>query len=442
MKVALVNVINRTKNLAMNKDLAGGFGTASDFGTSITSKLLTLAKSRTVRLPIIAFAYLQGIFNQTGGQVEYFEGTLPSTHFDIILLYGSIVDYKNENRVCAKLKEMNPDSKAGFFGPFPSLKPELFDSGDFVLKGEAESFFLYQFRDVEQMVGVVQVDKLTELDDLPTPCFDGFPISTYTYFPAIKEKPFLVLQASRGCPYTCGYYCPYAANQGSRYRVRSVANLAKDFESLVHRYNVKGVQFRDPTFGINRQQVEELCRLLVERKIGVKWGIETRTDLLDEELLNIMFDAGLRNINIGVETSDHDVAQANRRKLTESKHQEAIILYCKKKGIKVSAFYILGLKNDTEETIRRTIDYALKLNTNVAQFTISTPYPGTDYYDELRKEGKLLIDEDLEKCDGNRVIFKHDHLTEEELLRFREMTFRKYYFRPSYIWELLKWRFS
>jgi len=160
---------------------------------------------------------------------------------------------------------------------------------------------------------------------------------------------------------------------------------------------------------------------------------------LDKKILKNLFEIGLRNINIGIETIDNNIARLNKRKLTEIKHQEEIINYCNKLGIKISAFYILGYPNDTEENIKKTIKYAIKLNTNVAQFCISCPYPGTEFYKELDSNG-LLLEKDFEKFNSVNLVFKHPNLTQKRILELQQYAFKKYYFRINYLINFLKWQ--
>lgn len=439
MEIALLSVINKNKHGAMNKDLAGGMGTFSAFGSSFTSRLISFVKKKKIKLPIISFAYLQAIFKEQGHKVDYIEGNDVNNEYDVVLSYGSIVNYKYENYIAKKIKKKYKKTKVGFFGSFPTVKPDLFEAADFVIKGEAESFFLYEFKDNEELLKIIKVKNILNLDDLPTPDFDNFPIKSYSYFPAIKEKPFLVLQASRGCPYSCYYYCPYGMIQGQKYRIRSTTKLVDDIISLIKKYHIRGLQFRDPTFGLKKKQVIEFCDLIRKKKIKIKFGIETRLDVLDKETLKLLFSAGLRNVNVGIETINEEVSKLNKRKLIRMKHQEEIINYCKKLGIKVSAFYILGLIGDTEASIKKTIGYAIKLNTNIAQFFISCPYPGTKYYDDLNKK-KLILDDNFEKFNSVNLVFKHNNLTEKQLMKLKEYAFRKYYFRVGYLLEFLKWR--
>jgi len=439
LDIALVNVLNNNKKYPMNKDLNGGFGTADNYGNSLTSKIIKLIKKRSIKLPIISFAFLQSILKEQGHNIEYFEGKLPEKFLDLILIYGTIVDYKNENKVCKLLKEKFPRSKIGFFGPFPSRNPDLFNSGDFVLLGESEAFFKNDFKELEQLNGPTKVSSVTDMDSIPSPSFDGFPINTYSYSPAISEKPFVVLQSSKGCPYTCRFYCTYAEYQGSKIRQRSAKKVVDDIVNIQKKYNIKGIQLRDPTFGLTKGYIDEFCNELKKRNVKIKWGMETRLDLLNKENIKKMFEVGLRNINVGIETNNEIIASQNKRKLIPLNHQEEIINFCKNIGIKVSAFYILAYEGDTEETIKNTINYAIKLNTPLARFAISTPYPGTGFYDQLKKENRILT-EDYENYTQFNLVWKHNNLSKEKVTELLEYALRKYYFRPSYLFMMLKWK--
>lgn len=439
MIIALINVINKNKLGAMNKDLAGGMGTRLNIDSSIELKLLSIAKMKYIKLPVLSLAFLQAILKGKGHTINYIEGDTIDREYDLVIIYGSIIDFRNENEVCKRIKEKYPKTKVLFFGSFPTVRPDLFSEADFVIRGEAESFFLYDFKGIKKLPRIINVKNAVDLNDLPTPDFDNFPIKSYSYFPAIREKPFLVLQSSRGCPFGCSYYCPYAMMQGQKYRVRSAEKVVNDIITLIKKYNIKSLQFRDPTFGLDKKHVREICNLIINKKINIKFGIETRLDILDESILQLMFKAGLRNINVGIETLNENTAKINKRKLIAIDHQEKIISFCKKIGIKVSAFYIIGLLGDTERSIKDSIKYAIKLDTNVAQFAISCPFPGTKFYDDLKSKN-LVIEMDFEKFDSDHVIFKHDKLTESQIIKLREYAFRKYYFRIGYILGLIKWR--
>ncbi|OGF26960.1 hypothetical protein A2331_02580 [Candidatus Falkowbacteria bacterium RIFOXYB2_FULL_34_18] len=440
-KIAIINVKNNKHNMAMNKDLNGGFGTMDSYSETFFEKIISFYKKKSIKLPIISLAYLMGIFKEINVDAEYYEISDPLIRddFDVILIYGSIVDFRNEKEIAESLKKLYPGAKVGFIGPFPSVMPELFDSLDFVIKGSFEKFFLHDFVSPAQLKGIVNIKESINMNDLPHPELDGFPISEYGYSPAITAKPFFALQASVGCPFSCSYYCVYGAFQGQKVITRSPKKVVGDIEYLVDKYNIKGIQFRDPVFGIEKGYIEEFCRELQKNKINIKWGIETRIDLLDKEKIKMMFSTGLRNINIGIETVDREIAKKNKRILININKQEEIIKYCKKIGIKISAFYLFGYEDDTRETMKQTLEYAKKLNTFLARFAICTPYPGTDFYEDLKKEDRLMT-YDFEAYTQFNPVIKHKNLANSEIKRMLSQAFKEYYFRLSYILTMIIWK--
>ncbi|KKP92483.1 MAG: Radical SAM domain protein, partial [Parcubacteria group bacterium GW2011_GWA1_36_12] len=114
-----------------------------------------------------------------------------------------------------------------------------------------------------------------------------------------------------------------------------------------------------------------------------------------------------------------------------------MIKFCKNLGVNVSAFYIFGLEGDTEKTIKETMNYAIKMNTLLARFSVSTPYPGTSFYNQLKKEERLLTD-NFEEYTQFNLVYKHENLSPECVRKLLERAMRKYYFRPSYAPNLIK----
>ncbi|MFH1209884.1 MAG: radical SAM protein [archaeon] len=439
LSIAVLNVINSDKKFAMNKDLNGGFGTTDSYSSTIFEKIINTVKRKSINIPVLSLASLMGIFRYREINAEYCEGTLPDKEKDIILIYGSIVDYKNENNTCRLLKKKFKNSYIGFIGPFPSIKPELFDSGDFVIIGDFEYYFLKVFNEKSQLKGKILVENKINLDELPQLYLKGFPIKKYSYYPAITKKPFFTLKSSRGCPYNCSYYCVYGKFQGSEVNIRSPKKLVEDMIYLNHNYNIKGFQFRDPTFGIKKGYIEEFCNELKKSKLNVHWGIETRLDLLDEKKIKLMYESGLRNINVGIESISLEVTKKNKRLLGDLKKQTLLIKYCENMGVKISAFYILGYESDTKESIKATLDYAIKLNTFLARFAVFTPYPGTDFFEDLKKQDKILT-YDYERYTQFNLIFKHKNFDNKELQKMLSEAYRRYYFRLGYFIKILKWK--
>jgi len=439
IKIAVVNVTNSRKKGTMNKDLNGGFGTVDTYSSTLYEKILGFFKKKYIKLPITSLAFLMGIFKQKNISAKFYEGKLPDIEPEIILIYGSIVDYKNENYICKKLKNKFKNTKIGFIGPFPSIKPELFESGDFVIIGDFEYFFLKEFKNKSQLDGKVIVKEKADINEFPPPELEGFDIKKYSYFPAIPKKPFFALQTSRGCPYSCSYYCVYGKFQGNRVVSRSPKKVVEDMIHLKDNYGINGFQFRDPTFGFKKGYIEEFCDEIKKHSLKIQWGIETRLDILDERKIEIMFDAGLRNINIGIETIDPEIAKQNKRLLTDKEQQEKLTRYCEKIGVKISAFYLFGYEGDTKESIISTLRYAKKLNTFLARFAVLTPYPGTNFFEDLEKQGRILT-HDYERYTQFNLVMKHQNLNEKDIQDMFSKVYKEYYFRLSYISKLVKWK--
>ncbi|MFH1956620.1 MAG: radical SAM protein [Patescibacteria group bacterium] len=435
MKVLLFDIKAKSDKKCINKDLAGGMGTGTWVGRSLEARIFEFAKKKNVVLPVITTAYLAAIFKRAGWQVSLIQIKSPSDlsekKADLALIPVSIVDYKNELEIIKKIKKQGIHT--GVYGAFVSMMPEIFlEDCNFVIVGEPESAILKIISENKLPNGVFNAGHISDLDLLPFPDWSQFPIKQYSYSPALNKKPVLVMLGSRGCPYSCSFYCPYPLLGGKTWRPRSYQKVADEMEYLKKEYKIKAIDFRDPIFTLDRDRAKNLSKEIIKRKLDIIWSCETRLDRLDKDLINIMYEAGLRNINIGVESYDHEVLMGSKRLPIEYQHQEEIIDFCHKKGISLAAFYIIGLENDTKKSIMATINYAKKLNTLIAQFAISTPYPGTCFYDKLKREGRIK-NFNWEDHDEYTPVFEHKNLSSEELLSLKEKAFVSYYFRPEYI---------
>ena len=123
------------------------------------------------------------------------------------------------------------------------------------------------------------------------------------------SKPTGFIEATRGCPYSCGYYCTYGENQGKAIRAHSPKRLLNIMEELQKKHGFKSFQFRDPVWGLKKDFIEEFSMAIIKSGLNFEWGIETRIDLLDKPKLRLLKKAGLRSINIGIETPNIKLLQ-------------------------------------------------------------------------------------------------------------------------------------
>ena len=222
-----------------------------------------------------------------------------------------------------------------------------------------------------------------------------------------------------------------------RYRTRSVGNILDELSYLSDTRGPVHVVFRDPLFSQERDRVLELCEGILSRGLTHTFECETRLDRLDDELLSVMYRAGLRSMSFGVEAvSAATLKKVGRRPIPEA-HQRAILAQCRKLGIVTAAFYVLGFDEDTWESISATIDYSSQLGSTVAQFKILTPYPGTPLYKRMLS---TITETDWERFDGFTPTFSHPSLSHAELRFLLGSAYTRFYIRPSFLANYLRIR--
>ena len=427
MRIALVET--RGEKYAVNKDLAGTFGTSTDTGTGLFSKILNKIKRKGVRVPVLYLGYMYSIFKNEGHDVKFFDSA-PDEEFDIVIMASSTVDYENEIVLAKKIKSTT-NSKVGFIGAFATTNPDLFlKFSDFIIAGEPEEATIRIARGEIEPKGVIVSQLLDNLDQLPFPTWDDHKIKEFSYYPHLKTKPFFQILSSRGCPYDCNY-CPYMVLETPAWRKRTPKNVADEMEYLIKKYGMKSFLFRDPVFTLDKKRTGEICEEMLRRKFKLDWICETRIDTLDENLLDLMKKSGCKGMNIGVEAFDLDLLRKMNRKPASHELQERLVNYAEKIGIKVMAFYVLGIPGQTKNDIEKTIQYSKHLNSSLAQFTIATPYPGTKFHDEVKNE--IVNDSNWNEYTAYTSLIKLKNISSNELLEYKERAFKEYYLRWKWI---------
>jgi radical SAM superfamily enzyme YgiQ (UPF0313 family) len=435
MKAVLL-LTSSSKKGFINKDISAGLGTVSHFGNTLAGRALTFFKKRGIQYPPLVLGYLAGILGNKGIEVEVCQNQLPQNG-DLVILYGSLVDYQDELQWARRVKE-ELDIPVGFVGAFPTIQPERFlNEADFVITGEPEGYFLNNFSPENPPRGIIPSPAVQDLDLLPYPDWSVFTLDQFKYRPYFLSKGdrrFFPMISSRGCPMGCFHYCPYPSIYGRKWRSRSLENVLGEMEHLVTRFKAGQILFRDPIFSLNRERTEALARALIEKKWNLEYVCETHLSTLDEDLLKLLYASGLRAIKVGVESASPEVLQKSHRTSDSFSHQEKVLAWCDRLGIAVTAFYIMGFPTDTAASIKATVAYAKKLNTLGAQFTIFTPYPGTRIFAEM--EGS--INKDFENFDIYTPVFNHPNLTEKEMIKLKGWAYQSYYLRPRWLWKFLR----
>lgn len=289
------------------------------------------------------------------------------------------------------------------------------------------------WRDGDEIV-VNRPRPFVELDDLPMPMHELLPLQKYR-MPLIKG-PFTFIVTSRGCPAGCTFCIKHVSYQFGL-RLRSPQLLMEEMWAL-KRQGINNIHMYADLFTVHRDQVVELCNMMINEKIDIKWTCNSRVDFVDEEMLNLMAKAGNRLISWGIESANEQILKHARKGAYREKVEQALT-WAKKAGIMNWGYFIIGLPGETEESIRETIDFAKKLPLDIALFHVAAPYPGTPFFFEVAKEGWFRPGTRWEQVDMDKgTVLDYPGLSAERLLYWQKRAFREWAFRPGPMFTYLK----
>jgi radical SAM superfamily enzyme YgiQ (UPF0313 family) len=355
---------------------------------------------------------------------------------DLMLLEVSTISIDTDLATARALREAVPGAALAFAG----LHAFMYDPAwltehpevDCVFIGEYETTLLELARRLTEKSGLrgcagllwrdngAVVDEgrrplLDDLDRLPWPARHFLPMNNYHDEPGSIPRPSVQMWASRGCPFGCVFCAwPQIMYNSRRYRMRSVRDTVDEMEWLVREWGFASVYFDDDTFNIKKDRTVAFAREVRQRRLGVPWAIMARADLMDRETLEELKASGLYALKYGVESSEPALLGQMDKGLDIGQVREAIRV-THELGIKMHLTFLFGMPGETKETARRTIDLALEADAESVQFTVATPFPGSRYYHELERAGRLLSN-DFEKYDGFRsAVIKTDSLDPKDL---------------------------
>ncbi|MFC1514915.1 B12-binding domain-containing radical SAM protein [Candidatus Omnitrophota bacterium] len=270
------------------------------------------------------------------------------------------------------------------------------------------------FRDISG-IKITASRPLGDLDQLPWPLRKDLPMERYNDTPGDMPLPSAQIMASRGCPYRCKFCLwPQVMYQGSHYRARDVVDVVDEMEYLIKEMKFKSIYFDDDTFNIGKARMLRLCDEMRKRKLNTPWAVMARADLMDEEILKNMRQAGLFAIKYGVESANQGLLD-NIAKNMDLRKTESVIKFTKMLGIKTHLTFTFGLPGETKATIARTIDFALRSDPTTIQFSISTPFPGTAFYEEMKDKGYILAKDWSEYDGGHKSAICLENLSNKDL---------------------------
>lgn len=376
-------------------------------------------------------------------------------------IYATTFGWPGALRTAADLRRAQPLAFLCAGGPYPIALQERCLSGggeafDAAVTGEAEQTLVEMlerlacgraldgvlgvaFRQGARIVRNPPRPPLEDLDALPFPARELLE-GAERYLPppaTYRRTPVATLITSRGCDRRC-LYCFQIDRErkaGRRgVRLRSVGNVLQEIE-LCLAQGYREIKFLDDSFAADRERALQICGEIRARGLDFTWFASVCANQVDERLLEAMRAAGCWAVLIGAESGVQKNLNTLRKGCTLQQIRSAVRA-AKRAGLQVSTPFVFGIPGETFAEGLQTIDFAIALDPDLANFHCLTPFPGTDLHDRAARYGQLSAD--LRDYTYQGAAFTPHSLTRAEIQRLRQTAFRRFYSRPAFLWRRLR----
>lgn len=269
-----------------------------------------------------------------------------------------------------------------------------------------------------------------DLDSLPLPA--RHLLKNKIYVSPETGNVISVIHGNRGCPAHC-IYCPAGLLTDYTVRFRNPESILRELKDCVENYGIREFLFHGDTFTINKKWLKELCDGIVREKLDIHWGCNSRVDTIDDERAQMMKAAGCWVVAFGIEHGNQMMLDKMKKNATVEQAHEAVAC-CKRNGLRVQAFMVIGLPWETEETLAETYKFLKEINPDFFDINLATPLPGTELHEIALKENLFEADYDPARAGyATGSIRTLSGMTSEELVKWRKTHLLKLFTRPEYI---------
>ncbi|HZS51850.1 MAG TPA: hopanoid biosynthesis associated radical SAM protein HpnJ [Bryobacterales bacterium] len=373
--------------------------------------------------------------------------------FEFLVLFTSTPGFHSDVRMAEMMQDANPRLKIAFVGPHVSVLPEeslkASKAIHFVVRGEFDHPIVdfANGKPLEEIPGVSfrqnggfrhnpEGPKIEDLDSLPwvTKVYKrDFDITRYNV--PFLLNPYLSFFTERGCPALCTFCLWPQTLSGHPWRTRSANDVANEVRFALENFpGLKEIFFDDDTFNIRKSRVLELCEKL--KPLKFTWSCTSRVTV-DYETLKAMKDAGCRLLIVGYESGDPQILKNIKKGATVERAIE-FTRDCKKLGLVIHGDFIIGLPGETRESINATIEFAKRLDTETIQVSIAHAYPGTEFYEYVKKNDLITIDSMTDDTGHQLPNVIYPGLDRGELVDAVERFYGEFYFRPKVVWRIVR----
>jgi len=368
---------------------------------------------------------------------------------DMIIINTSFPSIEGDVKTAEEVKKACPDATIVGFGVFFTLLDEKAMTGsdafDIGIRGEPEDTFkelLMSWNNGKQYINIpglmwreeneIKRSKdrafIEDIDKLPIASREYFRNERYTL--PHNGEPFTLIGVSRGCPYPCTY-CIAPVYYGKKLRRHSLEYVMSELEECQNKYNIKQFLFWEEVFTMDREFGIAICDAIIDKKWDISWATTTRADLVDEEILTKMKQAGCTLMGLGIETADQNIMDLSKKKEKVEDIVNAVAL-CNKVGLTTMGHFIFGLPGETKDTIEKTIDFGVNLGLDYIQAYAAVPYPKTELGELAREKGYIQSNRWMDYNFGGYSIMDLGSISPEDVDIARKEIFRRFYMRPSY----------
>ncbi|HEX4023406.1 MAG TPA: hopanoid biosynthesis associated radical SAM protein HpnJ [Steroidobacteraceae bacterium] len=376
--------------------------------------------------------------------------------YELVVMHTSSPSFPTDAHTAELMKAENPNLLVGLVGAKVAVDPAgslaASPAIDFVAREEFDYTCqeVAEGRPLDRIAGLSFQDSarriqhnparalLSDMDQLPwvAPVYQR-DLTIENYFIGYLKHPYVSIYTGRGCRSKCTFCLWPQTVGGHRYRVRSVQNVLDEVQWIRDNLpQVKEIFFDDDTFTDFRPRVEEIARGL--GRLGVTWSCNAKANV-PYETLKIMKDNGLRLLLVGYESGNDQILH-NIRKGLRVDIARRFTRDCRKLGVMVHGTFILGLPGETQETMLETMRFAMEINPNTIQVSLAAPYPGTELYRQAVANG-WLAESTATNLVNERGIqlspISYPHLSAQDIFHGVEIFYRRFYFRPRKIGEML-----
>ena len=373
--------------------------------------------------------------------------------YDFVALFTSTPGFKSDIRLAEMMKDVKPELRVAFVGPHVSVQTEESLNASLAIDFVARKEFDYSVAEfawgkkIEEIGGISfrKNGRIVHNPDRPViEDLDALPfvveifkrdLDLTKYNIPYLLYPYVSFYTSRGCPAHCTFCLWPQTMSGHRWRTYSSDRVVAEVRRARELFpEAREIFFDDDTFTWNKSRVLDVCCKL--KPLKITWSCNSRVNV-DYETLKAMKDAGCRLLDVGFESGDPMILE-NIKKGATIERAVAFMKDCKRLGLTVHGDFQIGHPGETQETIERTIQFAMKLDPQTMQVSMSHPYPGTEFYQYLRDQGYFISTEMTDEEGHQLPNFEYPGLSKREILKAIEDFYARYYFRPRIIFRIIR----